>query len=313
MDALQVLKKGEVGQLELKTHERNRVGGLSVFIENRLVNNEFMRTHTIDDLKELARNFDKQGGSDLDQIFSKSVALVERVKSEHVQDYGKLWDDIKLGISSDNSEEIKRALYFFQEILKLNPYVQNLGFDIYDAVVLYYNLYLPKVLKTQEEFNQIENECRCRLIYIGINDLIPCPCGECKDNEMLKAYNKETQQRVESEFLESDIYKGLVLLRHATSLLKKRLPVKNLQDSLQKYNKRKLGLSADILTEVWRIAVGRAPKRVQMKVMTDIARNMSLNSSHFLIGQDGTVINLVKDDHEVEPSDLGIDPKSVEL
>jgi hypothetical protein len=33
--------------------------------------------------------------------------------------------------------------------------------------------------------------------------------------------------------------------------------------------------------------------------------------SRFLVGQDGTVINLEKDDGEVEPSDLGVYPKNV--
>ncbi|MGA9154499.1 MAG: hypothetical protein WBZ36_28270 [Candidatus Nitrosopolaris sp.] len=116
---------------------------------------------------------------------------------------------------------------------------------------------------------------------------------------MSKVYSEETYDRVASEFVESDVYKGLVLLRRITSLLEKKLSVNSIQDSLEKYGD-KLGLSAEVLKEVWRIAVSRAPVRVRKKIMAHIARQDGKRFVGFL-RPDGIIAG------EMDPSEMGID------
>lgn len=50
---------------ELKRYRQDRVKGLKIFMEARLLNDTFMDNHTQDEVKAMARRFDNKKRSDL--------------------------------------------------------------------------------------------------------------------------------------------------------------------------------------------------------------------------------------------------------
>jgi hypothetical protein len=79
---------------EQREYKKDREKGLKIFLEARLLNHRFMAGHTLDEVKEMARLFDKKG-SDFESIWNDTLSLVNKVKSKMIE-YGKEWSRILL-------------------------------------------------------------------------------------------------------------------------------------------------------------------------------------------------------------------------
>lgn len=191
--------------------------------------------------------------------------------AEQISDYGKLWDEVKEG-NHGSKHERERALYHYSEILSINQGLRQL-INIHDAAILYNDQCLEPPLE-DEQFNKILYQVECRVGYLDLNKLVPCFCDEHKNTPVTITYDRQAHEKVINEFFDSDISKGIELLRYIESLLEnKKNSVYDMRKSLMMFNDRETRLDYHKLNQIWDIAVERAPDDVQKKIIIDLISN----------------------------------------
>lgn len=247
---------------ELKRYKQDKVIGLKIFMEARLLNDTFMDNHTQDEVKAMARQFDKKRQADFETIWEETVTLTNMVR------YGEEWDRLTRSVHFENRHE---ALRFYFEILLMNRLLsQEFADDLYYAGLIYNAEYLYPPLDV-DSFGRVWYAAETGTQYLKGNKLAPCFCDQHKDSEMSKLYGAEVQKKVALDFIESDICKGVDMLHYLESLLENKI------NSIAQVRKAVLEYAADIgldynkLDQIWDIAIDRASEDVQKKVVIDIS------------------------------------------
>ena len=260
---------------EQSRYKDNRELGLKIFIEGRLLRNAFMKTHTVDYVKELARAFDKKGGTDFDVLWEDHLGLIEKIKSEKMIDYGKNWDKIHTVHSNNRYEELR---FYIDGIFANKVIVTEFKDSIRDAALLYNQEHLEPPLDNTK-FDQAFYESETRIQYLQVNKMVPCFCEEHKDSEITKSYDVDSQKKVALDFIESDICKEVNLLHYIESILEEH-SMKEIRQMILDFNNQETGLDHHQMGYIWNIAVGRSSDKVLKKVALDIVSHGKNTCQH---------------------------------